>query len=96
MEKLLERMARLLQPRIAESVEGLVLGCSGGLTGPAVYLVNGGVATSGRRGSDGGFHNQLNSITGLVLKELNFVRVDTTQTNRPPHRRRILSEQYRG
>jgi hypothetical protein len=33
---------------------------------------------------------------GLVLKELNFVRVDTTQTNRPPHRRCIVSEQYRG
>ena len=63
MEKLLERMARLLQPRIAESVEGLVLGCSGGLTGPAVYLVNGGVATGGRRGSDAGFHDQLDSIT---------------------------------
>jgi hypothetical protein len=71
-EKLLERMAPLFQPGIAEGVEGLVFGCDGGLAGAAVDLVNGGGAgaASRHRGSDASFHNQLNSITGLVLKEL--------------------------
>ena len=97
-EKLPERMAPLLQPGVAEGVEGLVFGCDGGLAGAAVNLVNGGrsVAASRHQGSDASFHDQLNFIMGLVLKELNFVRVDTTQTNRPRHRRCIVSEQYRG
>ena len=65
-------MAPLFQPGIAEGVEGLVFGCDGGLAGAAVDLVNGGGAGAASRhqGSDASFHNQLNSITGLVLKEL--------------------------
>src|SRR5271157_263629 len=75
-EKLLERMAPLFQPGVAEGVKSLVFGCDGGLAGAAVDLVNGGrgVAASRHLGSDAGFHDQLDFITGLVLKELRTVR----------------------
>ena len=80
-EKLIERVAPLFQPGVAEGVEGLDFGCDGGLAGAAVNLVNGGrsVAASGHQGRDASFHNQLNSITGLVLKALNFVRVSRVE-----------------
>ena len=68
-------MAGLFQPGVAEGVEGLVLGCDGGFASPAVELVKGGrgVAASRLQGGDAVLHGHLDSITGLVLKELHTV-----------------------
>jgi len=71
-EKLPERMAPFFQPSVAKGVEGLVFACRGGLSSPSVDFVNRrrGVAAGGCHGIDAGFHDQLNFITGLVLKEI--------------------------
>ena len=61
-EKLLERMAPLVQPGVAEGVEGLVFGCDGGLAGAAVDLVNGGRV---RQGREGVLRESLLSVVGM-------------------------------
>ena len=67
LEELSERMAALLQPGIAESVERLIFGWRGGLAGPAVDLVGGNAATSGLQAGYVALHSSLDFITGLVL-----------------------------
>src|ERR1035438_4175574 len=71
-EKLLQRMAPLFQPGVAEDVEGLVFGCDGGPAGPAVDLVNGARGFAGRRY---GFHARFHASL-ILSRDLGF---DATQ-----------------